>query len=89
MEVVEEYRGIVRAETGASSLVVPIRRSPTGPMLFQFTLFYRHPAAAYKFADAAAKGTATWREVFRQKDLEQELAREEEQPSLFGGDEIQ
>lgn len=87
-EVVEEYREIVRAETGASSLVVPIRRSPTGPMLFQFTLFYRHPAAAYKFADAAAKGTATWREVFRQKDLEEALAREEEQPSLFGGDEI-
>jgi three-Cys-motif partner protein len=88
MEVVEAYREIVRAETGAASLVVPIRRSPTGPMLFQFTLFYRHPAAAYKFADAAAKGTATWREVFRQKDLEEALAREEEQPSLFGGDEI-
>lgn len=88
MEVVEEYRDIVRVETGASSLAVPIRRSPTGPMLFQFTLFYRHPAAAYKFADAAAKGTATWRAAFRQKDLEQELAREEEQPSLFGGEEI-
>lgn len=88
MDVVEDYREIVRAETGASSLVVPIRRSPSGPMLFQFTLFYRHPAAAYKFADAAAKGTATWRDVFRQKDLEEALAREEEQPSLFGGDEI-
>ena len=57
-------------------------------MLFQFTLFYRHPAAAYKFADAAAKGTATWRDVFRQRDLEEALAREEDQPSLFGGDEI-
>ncbi|MGL5827636.1 MAG: three-Cys-motif partner protein TcmP, partial [Nocardioides sp.] len=74
--------------TGASSLVVPIRRSPTGPMLFQFTLFYRHSAAAYKFADAAAKGTAKWREVFRQKDLGEALAREEEQASLFGVDEI-
>jgi three-Cys-motif partner protein len=88
-EVVEEYRRIIKVETGASSLAVPIRRSPTGPMLFQFTLFYRHPAAAYKFADAAAKGTATWREVFRQKDLEEALAREEAQPSLFGADDIQ
>lgn len=88
MAVVEEYRNIIRADTGASSLVVPIRRSPTGPMLFQFTLFYRHPAAAYKFADAAATGTAHWRAAFRQKDLEEARAREEEQPSLFGGDDI-
>lgn len=89
MEVVDQYRTIIKTETGASSLAVPIRRSPTGPMLFQFTLFYRHPAAAYKFADAAAKGTATWREVFRQKDLEDALAREEALPSLWGGDQVQ
>ncbi|MCR1786708.1 three-Cys-motif partner protein TcmP [Nocardioides carbamazepini] len=88
MEVVDAYREIIHAETGASSLVVPIRRTPTGPMLFHFTLFYRHPAAAYKFADAAAKGTAKWREVFRQKDLEELLAREEAQPSLFGAEDI-
>ena len=89
MEVVDQYRMIIKTETGASSLAVPIRRSPTGPLLFQFTLFYRHPAAAYKFADAAAKGTATWREVFRQKDLEDALAREEALPSLWGGDQVQ
>lgn len=88
MEVVDEYRAIIKAETEASSLVVPIRRSPTGPMLFQFTLFYRHPAAAYKFADAAAKGTEIWRDVFRQKDLEEALAREQRQPSLFGEDQV-
>ena len=88
MEIVEQYRGIIFDETGASSLAVPIRRSPDGPMLFQFTLFYRHPAAAYKFADAAAKGTADWRERFRQKDLEEALAREEEQPSLFGAEDV-
>lgn len=84
MEVVNQYRKKIEVETGASSLVVPIRRSPTGPMLFHFTLFYRHPAAAYKFADAAAKGTATWRKAFRQKDLEEALARDEERPGLFG-----
>lgn len=89
MEVVDRYRATIKSETGASSLVVPIRRSPTGAMLFHFTLFYRHPAAAYKFTDAAAKGTATWREVFRQKDLEDALAREEEQPSLWGEDGVQ
>ncbi len=88
MEVVDAYREIIETETGAASLVVPIRRTPTGPMLFHFTLFYRHPAAAYKFADAAAKGTAKWRDAFRQKDLEEALAREEEQPSLFGGEVI-
>jgi|GEM_PF-1949130 len=88
MEVVERYRSIIFDETGASSLVVPIRRSPQGPMLFQFTLFYRHPAAAYKFADAAAKGTADWRAQFRQKDLEEALAREEKQPSLFGAEDV-
>lgn len=89
MTVVDHYRAMVQAETGASSLVVPIRRTPTGSMLFHFTLFYRHPAAAYKFADAAAKGTATWRDVFRQKDLEEALAREAIQPSLWGGDQIE
>lgn len=89
MEVVDRYRTIIKTETGASSLAVPIRRSPTGPMLFQFTLFYRHPAAAYKFADAAAKGTANWRETFRQKDLDEALAHEEVQPSLWGGDQVQ
>lgn len=89
MHVVDQYREIIQAETGAMSLVVPIRRSPTGPMLFLFTLFYRHPAAAYKFADAAAKGSEIWRAAFRQKDLEEALAREEAQPSLFGGSDIQ
>jgi len=88
MEVVNDYRAIIKAETGASSLVVPIRRSPTGPMLFHFTLFYRHPAAAYKFVDAAAKGAEIWRTVFRQKDLEEALAREAARPSLFGEDHI-
>jgi three-Cys-motif partner protein len=88
MEVVGQYRAMIHSETEASSLVVPIRRSPTGPMLFYFTLFYRHPAAAYKFADAAAKGAEVWRTVFRQKDLEEALAREAEQPSLWGGEAI-
>jgi three-Cys-motif partner protein len=88
MIVVDEYRKIIRTQTGASSLAVPIRRSPSGPMLFQFTLFYRHPAAAYKFADAASTGTAQWRAAFRQKDLEEALAREEHQPSLFGAEDI-
>jgi three-Cys-motif partner protein len=88
MEVVNQYRQMIHSETGASSLVVPIRRSQTSPMLFHFTLFYRHPAAAYKFADAAARGAETWRTVFRQKDLEEALAREAEEPSLFGETDI-
>lgn len=88
MEVVDAYRARIWAETGASSLVVPIRRTPTGPMLFHYTLFHRHPAAAYKFADAAAKGTAEWRRAFRQQDLGDVLAQAEAQGSLFADDEI-
>lgn len=82
--VVDRYRDVIKTETGASSLVVPIRRSPTGAMLFHFTLFYRHPGAGYKFADAAAIGQAKWREAFRQKDLEDARAAEAEAPTLFG-----
>lgn len=69
LEVVKEYLAQVEKETGAMSVAVPIRRTERGAMLFLFTLFYRHPAAAYKFADAAAKGTAKWREAFRAIDL--------------------
>lgn len=84
MTVVDAYRAGIQAETGASSLVVPIRRSPTGAMLFYFTLFYRHPGAGYKFADAAAIGQSKWREAFRQKDLEETRAAEAAEPTLFG-----
>ncbi|GAA4081940.1 three-Cys-motif partner protein TcmP [Nocardioides kongjuensis] len=84
--VVDEYREAIRAETGASSLVVPIRRSRTGALLFYFTLFYRHPGAGYKFADAAAIGQLKWREAFRQKDLEELRATEAAEPTLFGLD---
>lgn len=84
IHVVDLYRATIEKETGTSSLTVPIRRSPTGAMLFYFTLFFTHPAASYKFADAAAKGSQKWREVYRQKDLEEALAKEEEQATLFG-----
>lgn len=84
VHVVDLYRAAVGKETGKSSLAVPIRRSPTGATLFYFTLFFTHPAAGYKFADAAAKGSQKWREVYRQKDLEEALASEEEQATLFG-----
>lgn len=84
MTVVDMYRAGIQAETGASSLVVPIRRSPTGAMLFYFTLFYRHPGAGYKFADAAAIGQRKWREAFRKKDLEETRAAEATEPTLFG-----
>lgn len=86
IEVVDIYRAMIEKETGTSSLAVPIRRSPTGAMLFHFTLFFAHPAAAYKFADAAAKGSEKWREAFRQKDLEEALSPGNGQATLFDDD---
>jgi hypothetical protein len=53
-----------------------------------FTLFYRHAAAGYKFADAAAKGTRRWREAFRRKDLEDMLGAESAQGMFPGFDEM-
>lgn len=87
--VVETYRQTIQSETGASSIVVPIRRSPGGTMLFYFTLFFRHPAAAYKFADAAALGQEKWRDEFRQRDLEEAQDAEKSEPTLFGFDMIE
>lgn len=86
IEVVDAYRVMIKEETGASSMAVPIRRSPTGAMLFHFTLFFTHPAAAYKFADAASKGTEKWREAFRRKDLEEALSPANGQGTLFDDD---
>lgn len=68
--VVMEYLKQVREETETYSLFVPIRRRPDHPPLFLLTLFYRHAAAGYKFADSAAKATQKWRDAYRRQDLE-------------------
>lgn len=80
--VVAAYCAQVSQATGASSMSVPIRRQPTGPVLFLLTLFFRHEAAGYKFADAAARANRKWREAFRQLSLSETLADEK---SMFEG----
>lgn len=62
--VVAQYRRRIEQLTGCMSMSVPIRRTPNQPILFHLTLFYRHPVAGYKFADAAARATRKWRETY-------------------------
>lgn len=84
--VASEFCERVRSATGFSSFAVPIRRRPTHPPLFLMILFYRHPAAPYQFNGAVSGANAEWREHFRRIDLADELAKQQEQPDLFGED---
>lgn len=68
--VIDEYRAAIHQETGALSISVPIRRRANGPPLFLLTLFFRHDAAGYKFADAAARASRKWRDAYRRQDLD-------------------
>lgn len=83
--VVERYRQRVQQLTGYRSLSVPIRRTPSAPPLFHLTLFFRHPVAGYKFADASARATRKWREVYWNQYWDRKI--DEKTPSLFGPDE--
>lgn len=77
--VVEDYWAQVTKDTGALSISVPIRRRAKGAPLFLLTLFYRHDAAGYKFADAAARASKKWREAYRQQDLDDFFAKDDGQ----------
>ncbi|MDM1860880.1 three-Cys-motif partner protein TcmP [Mycobacteroides abscessus] len=67
--VVEQYRRRITDATGCLSISIPVRRRHGNPPLFHLTLFYRHPVAGYKFADAARRATRKWRDTFRAKEL--------------------
>ncbi len=77
--VVEDYAAQVTKQTGTLSLSVPIRRRATGAPLFLLTLFYRHDAAGYKFADASARASMKWRDAYRQQDLDDFFAKDDGQ----------
>lgn len=83
--VVDEYRQKIKEETGYESMAIPVRRRPTARPIFHLTLFYRHPAAGYKFADAAARATRRWREAYRSMELENLVAGPAGE-GLFGRD---
>jgi three-Cys-motif partner protein len=80
--VIDAYRAAIQKETGALSISVPIRRRANGAPLFLLTLFYRHDAAGYKFADAAARASQRWREAYRQQDLDDFFAKDDRQDML-------
>ncbi len=80
--VVQDYAAQVTEQTGALSISVPIRRRANGAPLFLFTLFYRHAAAGYKFADASARASKKWRDAYRQQDLDDCLPKDDSQGML-------
>lgn len=86
--VIDDYRAAIKKATGASSISVPIRRRANGAPLFLLTLFYRHDAAGYKFADAAARASRKWREAYRRQDLDDFFASDDGQGMLPTMDEM-
>ncbi|ABL79462.1 MULTISPECIES: three-Cys-motif partner protein TcmP [unclassified Nocardioides] len=80
--VVDEYRAAIAKETGTLSISVPIRRRANRAPLFLLTLFYRHDAAGYKFADAAARASRKWRDAYRRQDLDDFFEKHDEQEML-------
>lgn len=83
--VVDEYCNQVCRATGRQSMSIPVRRRPESPPLFLLTLFFDHPAAGYKFADAACRATRKWRDTYRSRELADFLGKHHEE-SLFGDD---
>lgn len=79
--VIDDYRCRIKSLTGRDSMSIEVRRRPNHVPLFLLTLFYSHPVAGYKFADAAARATASWRAAFLFEELE-EMGQEPE--TLFG-----
>lgn len=61
LAVASQFREKVKTETGYESFAIDIRRAVRGVPIFQLTLFFRHSAAEYKFADAASVANAAWR----------------------------
>ena len=73
--VASEFCQRVRAATGFSSFVVPVRRRPSHPPLFMLVLFYRHPYAPWKFNHAVSKANREWRLACLEADLDKEASR--------------
>lgn len=84
LEVAKYFRERVHDETGYRSFIVPIRKQLDHEPIFLMTLFYTHPAASYKFANAASSAGEKWRKCL---DEEKRRADAERHPNtLFGDD---
>lgn len=75
MAVADAFRAMVLRTEGYRSMAIDVRKANDGVPRFQLTLFYRHDAAEYKFADAAAAANKAW----RQRISEQEARRTADQ----------
>ena len=74
LAVASLFRDQVRAESGYESFAIDIRKAAGHLPIFQLTLFYKHSAGEYKFADAASIANQKWRrrllEVGMREDAE-------------------
>ncbi|MFW8744715.1 three-Cys-motif partner protein TcmP [Mesorhizobium japonicum] len=61
MIVAQAFRDEVLKNDGFKSLAIGVRKANDHYPRFQLTLFYRHPSAEYKFADAAHAANREWR----------------------------
>lgn len=82
--VVNAFRSKIESAADVKSMSVPIRRRAGQQPLFLLTLFYRHPAAGYKFADASARATRKWRDAYRARDIEDFFNQNDEASMLPG-----
>lgn len=86
--VAGQFRARFGAATALKSIEVPIRRRPGHVPLFLMTLFYRHDAAGYQFADAASLANRDWRHYNRGIDLAEEVERATRANTLFEVDDL-
>ncbi|MCG2801763.1 MAG: three-Cys-motif partner protein TcmP [Cellulomonas sp.] len=68
LAVAAEFRKRVLEQTGYSSFAVPVRRDYGHQPVFLMTLFFRHPLALFKYADAVSSANQKWRLEVAQRD---------------------
>ncbi|WP_075890630.1 three-Cys-motif partner protein TcmP [Actinomyces provencensis] len=59
--VAKEYAKRVRETSHYSSIMTPVRRSPTTQPIFYLILFFRHVDAAWAFVESHSKALEEWR----------------------------
>lgn len=84
LAVASLFRDQVKAESGYDSFAIDIRKAAGYLPIFQLTLFYRHTAAEYKFADAASLANQKWRRSLLEAELREDA--EKHSDALFAAD---
>ena len=68
LAVAAEFRRQVFEQSGYRSLAVPVRRDHGHEPVFLMTLFFTHPLALFKYAEAVSLANQKWRHEIAQKD---------------------